>query len=232
MQRSLIAILPILILIGCTTTPHLPPIVDSQQWNPGRYSNSLPPPIPENGELTYRGGGDDTGFGTEGPPDIVDLDPATPGNGNWPSDGFDFGVEPVDPTNPWTDIDEGGGTGLATTVSMERRWQPIYFAYNQSGVGTTERTKLEVLADHLVGNHQFHLVIEGHCDGRGSDEFNRSLGESRAIAVRDYLAGLGVPSTRMRTLSYGEDKLADSGEGERAHAKNRRAEFVVLTPRN
>jgi len=76
------------------------------------------------------------------------------------------------------------------------------------------------------------LVIEGHCDNRGSDTYNRALGESRAIIVRDYLVALGVNNSRMHTLSYGEDKPADTGTSERAYANNRRAEFVVLSPQN
>ncbi|MCB0309409.1 MAG: OmpA family protein, partial [Bdellovibrionales bacterium] len=69
--------------------------------------------------------------------------------------------------------------------------------------------------------------IMGHCDERGSNEYNLALGESRARAVRDYLRKLGVPSNKMNTISYGEEKPAELGQGESAWAKNRRAEISV-----
>jgi len=109
----------------------------------------------------------------------------------------------------------------------DRRWGPIYFALNQSFIGDTERNKLELLADYLIRNTRFIAIIEGHCDKRGSDEYNRSLGEKRAIAVRDYLTGLGVNDSLMQTLSYGEEKLIDNGETEKGHARNRRVEFII-----
>ena len=110
----------------------------------------------------------------------------------------------------------------------DRHWGPIYFAFNQTFIGETERKKLEQLADYLIRNTRFIAIIEGHCDKRGSDEYNRSLlGEKRAIAVHDYLASLGVNDSRMQTLSYGEEKLIENGETENAHARNRRVEFII-----
>ena len=109
----------------------------------------------------------------------------------------------------------------------DRNWGPIHFALNQSFIGETERKKLELLADYLTRNTRFITIIEGHCDKRGSDEYNRSLGEKRAIAVRDYLTSLGVNDSRMQTLSYGEEKLIDNGETEKAHTRNRRVEFII-----
>ncbi len=115
-------------------------------------------------------------------------------------------------------------------AEIDRRWDSIYFAYNQIFIGETERQKLEMLADYLMDNQEFHLLVEGHCDERGSEEFNRSLGEKRAIAVRDYLAGIGVDGMRIRTISYGEDRPADSGLTETAYRLNRRAELVIGVP--
>ncbi len=71
------------------------------------------------------------------------------------------------------------------------------------------------------------IRIEGHCDERGSDEYNLALGERRAQAAMNYLATLGVPASRMSTISYGEEKPLDPGHNEEAWAKNRRAEFVA-----
>ena len=74
--------------------------------------------------------------------------------------------------------------------------------------------------------------MEGHCDERGTEEYNRSLGQRRASAIRDALVGLGITPDRVDTLSYGEDRPAVQGQNEGAYAKNRRAEFIVLTPPN
>jgi len=109
----------------------------------------------------------------------------------------------------------------------DRRWTPISFAYNRSSLGETERKKLEKLADYLSRNEQYQLIIEGHCDERGSEEYNRVLGEKRAIAVRDYLVNLNISGSRIRTISYGEEKPLDIGVSEISYAKNRRAEFIV-----
>ena len=109
----------------------------------------------------------------------------------------------------------------------DQRWGPIYFAFNQSFIGETERVKLETLADYLLQNTHYDVIIEGHCDERGSEEYNRALGEKRAIAVRDYLARIGVNDARMQTISYGEERLADFGHTEEAHSRNRRVEFII-----
>ena len=75
------------------------------------------------------------------------------------------------------------------------------------------------------------LLIEGHCDERGTEEYNRSLGERRALAVREYLVRLGIQASRIRTISYGFDRPVDNGHNEAAWSKNRRDEFIVLMPR-
>lgn len=109
----------------------------------------------------------------------------------------------------------------------DRRWGPIYFAFNQSFIGETERAKLEKLADYLVQNQEFQVIVEGHCDEQGSEEFNRVLGEKRALAVRDYLSSLNVDAKRIQTISYGEERPASPGRTEEAYARNRRAELII-----
>lgn len=114
-------------------------------------------------------------------------------------------------------------------------WQPIagklgfptvYFAYNQDRIGSAERVKLDSVADYMKKYTSIGLIIEGHCDERGSEEFNRALGERRAIAVKDYLIAAGVPAQRLKTISYGEERPAVLGHTPEALAKNRRAELV------
>lgn len=111
------------------------------------------------------------------------------------------------------------------------RWDDVvYFAFDRSDIGDAERPKLEALAQYLKDNDTYCVQIEGHCDERGSDEYNRGLGERRAIAVRDYLVNLGVADTRMETIGYGEEKPAVAAAGnESDHALNRRGEFVIGT---
>ena len=72
------------------------------------------------------------------------------------------------------------------------------------------------------------MIVEGNCDERGSNEYNLSLGELRAIAIRDYLVSLGIDAQRIQSKSYGEEKPAVAGQGESVWAKNRRGEFAVF----
>ncbi len=122
-----------------------------------------------------------------------------------------------------------GGSGRIVPVT-DKRWADVvvYFAYDSSAIGPAERPKLETLAQHLKQYPNYAVVVEGHCDERGSDEYNRALGESRALSVRDYLTSLGIESSRIETVSYGEERLVVSGGATEAeHQKNRRAEFVI-----
>ena len=131
---------------------------------------------------------------------------------------------PDDIVGGWT-----GGSPVDDNIDVgDRRWKPIYFAYDQSTIGAAERPKLKAIYQYLRDNGQFDLLIEGHCDDRGSEEYNRTLGERRAITVRDYLVKLGLPKSRVRTLSFGEERPKQSGSGEAAFRKNRRAELVVI----
>jgi len=104
----------------------------------------------------------------------------------------------------------------------------IYFAYDQDQVGASERVKLEKVADYMTKYAGVGVIIEGHCDERGSAEYNRALGERRALSVKQYLVGLGVPDARLKTISYGEERPAVTGTGPAVFTKNRRAELVPV----
>lgn len=104
----------------------------------------------------------------------------------------------------------------------------IYFAFDKSDIGTSERPKLDKTAEFLQGS-EYCLIIEGNCDERGSEEYNRALGERRAIAIKDYLQAKGISADRMKTISYGEDKPAVEGHTPEAWAKNRRGDLVAAT---
>lgn len=104
----------------------------------------------------------------------------------------------------------------------------IYFDFDQFTLSADARNVLAGNAKYLQANSGVQIVIEGHCDERGSDEYNLALGESRALAAKDYLVSLGVSAKRLSVISYGEEKPAVRGATEDAWAKNRRAEFKAV----
>lgn len=104
----------------------------------------------------------------------------------------------------------------------------VYFAFDSFTIDPPERTKLEKTAEYLKQNAGAKVILAGHTDARGTTQYNLGLGERRAIATREYLIGLGVPAGRLTTISYGEERPTDSGEGEAAYAKNRRVQAGLL----
>ena len=107
------------------------------------------------------------------------------------------------------------------------QFAPVLFEYDSARIKPSEASKLDAVAAFMKSNSG-KLVIEGHCDERGTAEYNRALGERRALAAREELGKLGVDSSRMSTISYGKDRPSDMGHDESAWAKNRRCEFVVV----
>ncbi|MBW2221135.1 MAG: peptidoglycan-associated lipoprotein Pal, partial [Deltaproteobacteria bacterium] len=103
----------------------------------------------------------------------------------------------------------------------------IYFVFDDFSLSEKAKKTLVEDAAWLMNNPQKEIVIEGHCDERGTEEYNIALGERRASSAKKYLINLGVKSSQLSTISYGEEKPADLGNDEEAWAKNRRDEFVV-----
>jgi peptidoglycan-associated lipoprotein len=106
----------------------------------------------------------------------------------------------------------------------------VYFDFDSSVLKTSEKPKVSAVADYLKANSGKAVRIEGNCDERGTEEYNRSLGERRALAVREELIRLGVDPKDADTISYGKDRPVDPGHDESAWKKNRRDDFVVLSP--
>jgi len=106
--------------------------------------------------------------------------------------------------------------------------ETVYFDYDSSSIKGSEQSKISAVASALKSDASAKLLIEGNCDERGTEEYNRSLGEKRALSAREALANQGVDSSRIATRSYGEDKPADPGHSQSAWEKNRRDEFVLL----
>lgn len=118
-----------------------------------------------------------------------------------------------------------GDSGSSISSDMET----AFFAYDSYSLGSEARAVLKRNADWLKSNPSATVQIEGHCDERGTTEYNLALGERRANAARDYLVRLGVNSSRVSVISYGEERPSDPGHDESAWARNRRAAFVVVS---
>ncbi|OGW17472.1 MAG: peptidoglycan-associated lipoprotein [Nitrospinae bacterium RIFCSPLOWO2_12_FULL_45_22] len=103
----------------------------------------------------------------------------------------------------------------------------VYFDYDKAIIGSEHRATLEKNAQWLKANAQTKILIEGHCDERGTIEYNLALGDRRANAARDYLISLGIDPSRIATISYGEEKPFDPGHNEEVWSQNRRAHFVL-----
>lgn len=106
--------------------------------------------------------------------------------------------------------------------------QTIHFDYDKANLNSDAKKKIQSNADWLKSHGNVGLQIEGHCDARGSIEYNLSLGERRAQTVKAYMVGLGVAGDRLSVISYGKEKPVANGDSEADFAKNRRANFVPL----
>jgi peptidoglycan-associated lipoprotein len=103
----------------------------------------------------------------------------------------------------------------------------VHFVFNSSALTDAARQTLGQHAAWLQAHAGARVTVEGHCDERGTVEYNLALGEHRARAVMDYLVSLGIASSRLHTVSFGKEKPLDMGSGEASWSRNRRAHFVV-----
>lgn len=117
-----------------------------------------------------------------------------------------------------TGSDSGRIEGLTT----------IHFDYDKSSLSSEARSKLQGNVDWMKKNAGVRIQIEGHCDARGSIEYNLALGERRANSVKSYIVSQGIAANRLSTISYGKEKPLLQGDTEEAFSKNRRANFVPL----
>lgn len=117
--------------------------------------------------------------------------------------------------------------GEITDPEMKAIFEDIHFDYDDPSVKDSERGILENIAAWLNSNPAVVIQVEGHCDERGSNEYNLALGDRRALSVRGYLVDLGVGPDRVYTISYGEERPVDTGHDESAWWQNRRGHFMV-----
>jgi peptidoglycan-associated lipoprotein len=107
----------------------------------------------------------------------------------------------------------------------------IYFDYDRYDLRADARATLKGNADWLKGNPSVRIEIEGHCDERGTNEYNLALGAKRAQAAKDYLVSLGIVANRLSTISYGEEVPVCKEQNEECWQKNRRDRFVIVPTR-
>jgi peptidoglycan-associated lipoprotein len=148
-------------------------------------------------------------------------------------------IPPAPPMASGTDVTGGPTSHESNSADLHKGWiedaqalktDTVYFDFDSSVLRTSEKPKVAAVADYLKANSAAAVRVEGNCDERGTEEYNRSLGERRALAVREELIRLGIDQTRADTISYGKDKPAVPGHDEAAWKQNRRDDFIVLTP--
>lgn len=127
--------------------------------------------------------------------------------------------EPAETTSDTLSIEEINERGLLRT---------IYFDYDRAEIRPDQRSTLQTNAQFLRDNDGVRILIAGHCDERGTREYNMALGERRAGATLQYLVSLGVPRDRINIISYGEERPVAQGSNESAWTQNRRAEFQAV----
>ncbi len=119
------------------------------------------------------------------------------------------------------DSDRGSAGGLQT----------VYYPYDAFTLSSEGKSALKANSEILKGKPGMRIQIEGHCDQRGGIQYNIALGEKRANSAKKYLEDLGISSDRITTISFGKERPIDMGSSEDAHAKNRRANFVITSSR-
>ncbi|MBL7662663.1 OmpA family protein [bacterium] len=126
--------------------------------------------------------------------------------------------------NRWGSGANSGNIPLAEGGSI---FEDVHFDFDSSAVSSEYTTKLEQYAAQIKSSPEFTITVEGHCDSRGTNEYNMALGERRAQAVASALVNYGAPSTQLRTVSYGEEIPLAQGASEDAFYQNRRAHFAI-----
>ena len=138
------------------------------------------------------------------------------------------------------DLPPGGGTEIGSGIGADAlsdrpvgqqpfetgiKFENVLFSYDQATLDPAERAKADKVAEYLKANSGVGVLVSGHCDERGSSEYNMALGERRALAVRAYLVELGIDGAVVQTVSYGKEQPLDPGHSEDVWRLNRRAQF-------
>jgi peptidoglycan-associated lipoprotein len=136
--------------------------------------------------------------------------------------------EPVSEPVPVPAIPEDTLAGRSLDeLNRDSPLKPVFYDLDSADLSAESQQALQSNADLLKQNATWQITIEGHCDERGTAEYNLALGERRANTARDYLVSLGIPGARLKTVSYGKEFPFDAAHNEAAWSKNRRAHFVI-----
>jgi peptidoglycan-associated lipoprotein len=186
--------------LGCKKTPIIQTPIDSQRLS--MYGNNEKPTGPI--------GDTSKPINDSGTPIPVNPPPVA-------EKGNDASNIPIGDTSKWTPASEQPFTA-----------DTVYFEFDKSNVGSSEVSKITRVANAMKNYPGKGLRIEGHCDERGTEEYNRALGERRALAIREYLVRMGVDARQTDTISYGEDRPKVPGHNDQAWKQNRRGEFILM----
>lgn len=152
---------------------------------------------------------------------------AAAGCGKKPKPAADVTTEPPSQSEPaGTGTGEAGGQTGEPVQPVAVELEDVFFDYDKHNLRNDARRILEANAQDLKADPSVNLILEGHCDERGTVEYNLALGERRAQSVKSYLEQLGIDPGRVRTLSYGEERPFALGHDESAWSQNRRVHFV------
>ena len=157
------------------------------------------------------------------PPPPATTAPSTPGRPPAPPEPVtEPAIVPPEPVR-----DDAISSASLDDLNRNSPLQPVFFELDSSDLSPAAQRALDQDAGLLKKYGTWTITIEGHCDERGTAEYNLALGERRAIAARAYLVSLGISADRLRTVSYGKEFPFDPGHDESAYTKNRRAHFVI-----
>lgn len=126
---------------------------------------------------------------------------------------------------PMRDSDLTGADAMANR--RENLFEPVYFEFDQSFIRPADRSTLQEVAEYLENNPDSTLLVEGHCDWRGTTEYNMALGDRRAVSVLNYLSDLGIAPQRIETVSKGDLEAITEGSEEQMR-QDRRADLIIL----
>jgi len=186
--------------------------------------------LANNGNGNNNGGGGNTNGGPGGggvlPPGGGGSGTNNNGGGNNGNGGNDNGGG--NGNNGNGDGNSNGGQPVIDRVTLAPL--TVHFDYDSSALRPSDMVKVQNVANYLATQPTHLIVVEGHCDERGTEQYNLSLGERRALTIRDELLRLGVTAGQVRWISYGEEQPVVAGSDDKSYSENRRGEFVVVKP--
>lgn len=134
---------------------------------------------------------------------------------------------PVIPADPAVVSSDPLTSASIEAINKDSPLKPVFFAYDSDALDEIARNTMAANADVLKKYASWIITVEGHCDERGTAEYNLALGDRRALAVKNYMVSLGIPAERIKTVSYGSEFPFVPGHDEQAWSQNRRAHFML-----